>query len=112
MGYVVPLAAWRRDGCGMEPEVEVGSAGLRFLLGEMKWGDQAGRVNPGSWTGKRNDQLGEEVLRVSWAKHPREGNPAGLGCQTCHPVADPEAEEEKMDEPPRPCAPLTRVPSA
>jgi len=97
----------------MEPEVEVGGAGPRFVLAEMELGGQAGRVDPGSWTGESHDQFGRQVSRATWTKHPREGNPAGLGCQTCYPVVDPEAEEEKMmDEPPRPCAPLTRVPSA
>ena len=52
------MAAWRRDGGGMEPEVEVGGAGSQFVLAEMELGGQAGRVDPGSWTGESHDQFG------------------------------------------------------
>ena len=78
----------------MEPEVRVYGAGPQFVLVEMEGRDLAGQVDSGSWAGESHDQLDGQVPWASRTWHPREGNPAGLGCQTCYPVADLEAEEE------------------
>ncbi len=96
----------------MEPEVRIYGAVLRFFLAEMEGRDRAGWVDPGPWAGESHDQLEGQVPWASRTWHPREGNPAGLGCQTCYPVEDPGAEEEEIDEPQRPCAPLTSGPPA
>ena len=39
----------------METEVQVYGAGPRFLLAKMEGRDQAGLVDPGSWTGESHD---------------------------------------------------------
>ena len=95
-----------------EPEVRVYGTGSWFLLAKMEGRDRAVWVDPGSWAGESHNQLDGQVPGASRTWHPWEGNPAGLGCQTCYPVADPEAEGEEINEPQRPCAPLTSVPPA
>lgn len=61
------------------PGAQAGGARTQLLLAKMERRSRAGRVDPGSLTGKRHDQPEEQDLEAGRTRYPRGGNLVGSG---------------------------------